>query len=104
MSEALVHWEGNSISDWRGVGSALLFAGKAAIRLAVLRQRHAKQSICSTQPQEDLGWILNTAFGTALEKRCGLLGEGPEEKNKGEQSSRNHDLQGDTEKKWSCFV
>jgi len=71
---------------------------KTDIRLAALCRRHAKLSICSAQPQEDLSWILNPAFGTTLEKRCGLLGEGPEEKNKEEQSSRKHNLQGDAEK------
>lgn len=67
-------------------------------KLAELHRARARLSICSAQPQEDLGCILNLAFGTTLEKRCGLLGEGPEEKNKEEQSSRKHDLQGDTEK------
>lgn len=71
---------------------------KTDIRLAVLCIRHAKLSICSAQPQEDLSWILNPAFGATLEKRCGLLGEGPEKKNKEEQSSRKLDLRGDTEK------
>lgn len=75
--------------------SALPFVSKTHIRLA---GRLAKLSIFSTQLQEDLGWILNPAFGTTLEKRCGVLGEDPEGKNKGEQSSRKHDLRGDTEK------
>lgn len=82
----------------RGVSSALSFVSKTDTRLAELLRAHARLRICFAQPREDLGWILNLAFGTTLEKRCGLLGECPEEKNKEEQSSRKHDLQGDTEK------
>lgn len=71
---------------------------KTDIGLAGLCRRHAKLSICSAQPQQDLGWMWNLAFGTVLEKRCGFLGGGPGEKNKEEQNSRRHNLRGEAEK------